>query len=211
MSQVISSKSPEATVGEVRDAAAEEVFVAPASFAQQRLWFLHQLEPGSAAYNIPGAVRMEGRLDADALARCFDELVGRHETLRTNFAVVEEEPVQVVAAARPFLLAREDLRGVAEGALEDELHRRVALSAARPFDPEKDELLRATLFTLGEEEHVLLVVMDHIISDGWSMGVLIRELMALYGAFREGRPSPLAELEIQYLDYAEWQRQWLTG
>jgi amino acid adenylation domain-containing protein len=210
MSQAISSASQDANVGEVV-VTAEEALIAPASFAQQRLWFLHQLEPDSSAYNIAGAVRMEGRLDTAALARCFDELVSRHETLRTNFITVEEEPSQLIAPPRPFSLARVDLRDFPEQERETEARRRMEMLAERPFNLEKDELLRAALFTLGEEEHVLLLVMDHIISDGWSLGVLVRELMALYEAFSEGRPSPLHELEIQYLDYAEWQRNWLTG
>jgi amino acid adenylation domain-containing protein len=192
-------------------AAEEDVYLAPASFAQQRLWFLHQLEPESSAYNMSAAVRITGRLEADAMERSFAELVRRHETLRTGFVTVEERPMQVVALAASFRLERVDLREVAPAERERETRRLLARMSETPFELEKGGLLRAALLRLGEEEHVLGMVMDHIISDAWSMGVLIGELITLYRAFAEGRPSPLPELEIQYVDFAQWQREHLSG
>ena len=183
----------------------------PLSFAQQRLWFLDQLEPDSPAYNIPAAYRVAGRLDASALERAINEVVRRHEVLRTTFAVVDGEPVQIVA---PFLLVPlpvVDLRSLPADERESEALRLAVADAHRPFDLRRGPLLRARLLRLGEEGHVLFLNMHHIVSDGWSMGVLFRELSVLYGAFSRGESSPLADLPIQYADFALWQREWLQG
>ena len=177
------------------------------SFAQQRLWFLDLLEPGSPLYNIAAAVELTGRLDVAALAAALGEVVRRHEALRMTFRDVEGEPVQVLAeptVALPVI----DLQRVA-GAAES---RRLAhAEARRPFDLQQGPLLRLTLLKIEPERHRLLLTVHHIVSDGWSMGVLVRELGALYASFRAGHPSPLPELAIQYVDYAAWQRRRLSG
>ncbi|RKH16116.1 non-ribosomal peptide synthetase, partial [Corallococcus sp. CA047B] len=184
----------------------------PLSFAQQRLWFLDQLQPGSAQYNLPTAIRLSGRLDVPALERTFAELVRRHEALRTTFQVREGEPVQVITPiASTGTLRLIDLSARASEARQDEVRRIVETEVARPFDLSQGPLFRATLLTASEEEHVLVLVMHHAVSDGWSMRVLVREVVALYAAFAEGRESPLPELSVQYADYAAWQRGWLKG
>jgi len=183
----------------------------PLSFSQQRLWFLDQLEPGSSAYNLAGALRLAGPLDAAALGRVLDEIVRRHESLRTTFADVEGTPAQVAAAPALFPLPAVDLTGLPPGAREAEAARVAAAEAGRPFDLHRGPLLRMTLLRLGDGEHALVTVMHHIVSDGWSLGVLARELGALYRAFAAGEPSPLPELPVQYADFAAWQRRWLDG
>ncbi len=183
----------------------------PLSFAQQRLWFLDQLEPGSPLYNIPAAARLNGALDLGVFQRCLDELADRHEILRTTIATVHGRPQQVIDAGGAIPLAVVDLRGLAEQEREAEVRRRAAESARQPFDLERGPLLRVALLRLGDAEHVVLFTMHHIISDGWSMGVLIREIAALYDAFAAGRPSPLPALALQYADFAAWQRGWLHG
>jgi amino acid adenylation domain-containing protein len=183
----------------------------PLSYAQQRLWFLDQLEPGGAVYNIPAAMRLRGPLDVAALQASLNEVARRHEVLRTTFATVDGQPVQVIEAATEVRLRQIDLSAVVESEREAELQRLITQEAQRPFDLSQGPLLRVTLLRLAEDEHVLLVNMHHIISDGWSMEVLMRELAALYGAFQQGRPSPLPELPVQYADYAVWQRHWLQG
>ena len=181
------------------------------SFAQARLWFLEQLEPGSSAYNIPAAVRLTGSLDVAVLEQNLNEIVQRHEVLRTTFGMVSGEPRQVIAPALALTLRWVDLRDLPEAQQEIQVDRLATEEAQQPFDLAKGPLLRATLLHLGEAEHVLLLTMHHIVSDGWSMGVLIRELAALYQAFSTGKPSPLPQLPIQYADFAHWQRQWLQG
>ncbi|MEW5930636.1 MAG: amino acid adenylation domain-containing protein, partial [Gemmatimonadota bacterium] len=183
----------------------------PLSFAQERLWFIDRLEPGSAAYNVPVAWRLGGALDGAALERALGEVVRRHEALRTVFAEVDGSPVQVIAPFGGFALAVEDLSGFGEADREAALRRRAGEEAARPFELAAGPLFRAALLRLGAEDHVLLLSMHHIVSDEWSMGVLFRELSALYAAYREGGESPLAELAVQYADYAVWQREQLTG
>ncbi|XYI03830.1 non-ribosomal peptide synthase/polyketide synthase [Sorangium sp. So ce1128] len=183
----------------------------PLSFAQQRLWFLDQLEPGSAFYNIPAALRLTGPLDAGALERSFLEIARRHEALRTTFEVSLGEPRQVIAAEPAVTLATVDLSALAGEAQEAEVARRAAAEAEQPFSLTDGPLLRVTLLRLSRSEHVLLATMHHIVSDGWSLGVLLRELSALYGAFCAGRPSALPALPVQYADYAVWQRRWLSG
>jgi amino acid adenylation domain-containing protein/FkbM family methyltransferase len=182
----------------------------PLSFSQERLWFLEQLEPGNASYHLPVAVRFKGRLEAAALAGALAAIVARHEALRTRFVTVEGRPAQAISARVSLGLPSVDL-SLLTADREEEV-RRLALEAARqPFDLERGPLLRTRLLRLGEEENVLLLSMHHIVSDGWSMGVLVRELGALYRAAVEGRPSPLPALPIQYPDFAVWQREWLSG
>src|SRR6185436_2978742 len=172
----------------------------PLSFAQERLWFLDRLEPGSATYNIPVAWRLGGALDQAALERSLSEIVRRHEALRTTFAEVDGSPVQVVAPFGGFVLPVEDLSGLGEADRE---------AARRAFDLAAGPLFRAALLRLGDEDHVLLLSMHHIVSDGWSTGVFFRELSSLYAAYLAGRESPLPELGVQYADYAVWQREHL--
>ena len=191
--------------------ASEEVFVFPLSFAQQRLWFLHLLDPQSAAYNMPFALRLMGQLYIPALERTLNEIVRRHEVLRTTFDVLEEEPVQLIAAIQRLELPLTDLSDLPPQKREAETRRLTLQDALRPFDFARGPMLRASLLRLGAEEHVLSLTMHHIVSDGWSMGVLVHEVAALYTAFSTDRPSPLAELPIQYADYAHWQREWLSG
>ena len=183
---------------------------APLSFAQQRLWFLAQYEPAATVYNMPGAFRLSGRLDTAALKLSLNEIVRRHESLRTTFSVVDGEPVQVIAPPAEFSLPVLDLSDNFARAGEEA--QRVANEVAQQgFDLEKGPLFRSQLLKLGEDDHVLLLTMHHIVSDGWSMGVLHRELSALYRAFVHGEPSPLEELPLQYADFAVWQREWLQG
>ncbi|HEX7243080.1 MAG TPA: amino acid adenylation domain-containing protein, partial [Longimicrobiaceae bacterium] len=177
----------------------------PASFAQQRLWFVQQMDPGSAAYNMPSALRLRGRLDVGALERAFSELARRHETLRTVFAVVDGEPVQVVREPSPVVLPVADLRALPPEGREAEALRLAREEALRPFDLGADALLRARLLRLGDDEWALLLVLHHVVSDGWSAGILVGELSALYAG------SPLPPLPVQYADYAAWQREYLSG
>ncbi|MFP2903392.1 condensation domain-containing protein, partial [Corallococcus sp. 4LFB] len=158
------------------------------SFAQQRLWLIDQLEPGSALYNMPVAVRLEGDLHADVLERALQEVVRRHEALRTTFAQVEGAPVQVIHPDSILPLSLVDLSDVPETQRESETRARVETEMRRPFDLHTGPLLRTLLFKLSETEHVLVVTMHHIVSDGWSLGVLVREVAALYAAFSAGQP-----------------------
>jgi amino acid adenylation domain-containing protein len=183
----------------------------PVSFAQRRLWFLDQLEPGSASYHISRALRVKGRLDLPALRQSLEALLARHESLRTTFTWVDREPVQVISPARKMDVQVVDLTALEAGQRESEARRLAIAESQCPFNLARDQLLRVTLFQLDAEEYVLLLVMHHIVSDGWSMGILFRELAALYDAFAGGRPSPLPELPIQYADFALWQRQWFQG
>ncbi|MDO3623332.1 non-ribosomal peptide synthase/polyketide synthase [Ralstonia pseudosolanacearum] len=182
----------------------------PLSFAQQRLWFLAQMEGGSEAYHIPVGLRLKGELDEDALRRALDRIVARHEALRTRFEVQEGQAVQRVASADVgFALDCVDLQGQADR--EQALATLSEREANTPFDLEQGPLIRGRLVKLGEQEHVLLITMHHIVSDGWSQGVLARELGTLYEAYRAGNADPLPALPIQYADYAVWQRRWLEG
>ena len=183
----------------------------PLSFAQQRLWFLHQLEPDNPTYNMSIARRITGPLNVAALEQSLGEIVRRHEALRTNFATVEGQPVQVIASAPTFTLQVGDLRELPESEREDPALRLATEETQRPFDLPQDLLLRATLLRLGEEENILVLTTHQIVFDGQSKGVLIQELMTLYEAFSAGKPSPLPALPIQYADFAHWQRQWLQG
>ncbi|MBV9774709.1 MAG: amino acid adenylation domain-containing protein, partial [Gemmatimonadetes bacterium] len=177
----------------------------PLSMAQQRLWVLDQLEPGSAAYNMPMGVRLRGVLDLAALRRTMDALVARHEALRTTFAMVDGEPMQVVGEPAPVDMPLLDLSNLDAGERDARVLRMVQEEAGLPFDLTRGPLLRLTLLRLGEEEHVALFTMHHIVSDGWSMQVLVREVSALYSAFARGETPALPELEVQYPDFAAWQ------
>ncbi|MFN8596433.1 MAG: amino acid adenylation domain-containing protein [Anaerolineae bacterium] len=183
----------------------------PLSFAQQRLWFLEQLAPGSLFYNLPTALRLCGRLDVSALERSLNAIVQRHEALRTTFALVNDQPVQNIAPELTIALPRIDLRPLPHAEREAQAQRLMRDEAQQPFDLAQGPLLRARLIQLADEEHLALVTLHHIVSDGWSMGVLIKELAALYAAFTTDRPSPLPDLSLQYADFAHWQRRWLTG
>ncbi|HZF13330.1 MAG TPA: amino acid adenylation domain-containing protein [Thermoanaerobaculia bacterium] len=187
----------------------------PLSFSQQRLWFIDRLEPGSATFNLADALRFQGRLDPVLLARVLAEIVRRHEVLRTAFPVVDGHPVQQVAPPGPLPLPLADLAGLPAAAREREARRLAEAEAAAPFDLARGPLLRARLLRLGATDHLALFTLHHIVSDGWSLGVLVRELTALYAAGiseqASGEPSPLPELPIQYADFADWQRRHLTG
>ena len=180
------------------------------SFAQQRLWFIDQFEPGSSLYNIPMAVRLLGDLRLAALQESLDALVHRHESLRTTFAEQWGEAVQIIHEPAPFKLDIIDFSDLCTEERHQEANRLRRDEAQRPFDLVKGPLFRGCLLRVSEEEHVLLLTLHHIVSDGWSQGVLRRELSALYNAFCAGKPSPLPEQSFQYADYAAWQRSWLT-
>ncbi|WP_394823558.1 amino acid adenylation domain-containing protein [Pendulispora albinea] len=182
----------------------------PASHAQRRLWFFDQLEPGSPAFNMARRVRLVGRLDLDALEYAFNALLRRHEILRTTFEAEGGEPLQRIHAPSPRSLPRVDLSALAAPERAAEASRMAHEEARKPFDLEKGPLLRCTLLRFGEHEHELLATMHHIVTDGWSMGIFVRELATHYRAAHLGRPSAIDELPIQYADYALWQHQRLT-
>lgn len=183
----------------------------PLSFAQQRLWFISQLQQDNASYNVSGGVRMEGQLSVAALERAFGEVLRRHESLRTVIRQVDGEPVQVITDPPVFRLPKLDLQMVPADQRETEAQLLLTLDAQKPFNIEDASLFRATLLVLSPREHILLLTMHHIISDGMSRGVLVRELVQLYEAFANGGSSTLPELTIQYVDFAAWQREWLQG
>ncbi|HEY9832541.1 MAG TPA: amino acid adenylation domain-containing protein [Stenomitos sp.] len=187
----------------------ENLEEAPLSFAQARLWFLDQLEPGSSAYNIPAAVRLVGVLNGAVLEESLNAIIQRHEILRTKFVLVDEQPVQVITPSLTVTLPVVDWRQLTDP--EAEVQRLAAQEAEQPFDLTQGPLLRVTLLKLGETEHVLLFTIHHIIFDAWSREVLIRELAMLYESFSRGQSALLPELPIQYADFAYWQRQWLQG
>ncbi|MEH2372337.1 non-ribosomal peptide synthetase [Nostoc sp.] len=205
----------------------EEVFVFPASFAQQRLWFLDQLIPGNAIYNVPTVIRLTGSLKLAALEQTFNEIVRRHETLRTTFIVSDGLPLQAIPAESCAMLLEEppranassltiplsvlDLQQLSADEQEVKIKCIVTAEIEHPFDLSSGPLLRVKLLVLSETEHILLLNMHHIICDDWSMGVLIRELGTLYAAFAQNQLSPLLELPLQYADFAHWQREWLQG
>ena len=183
----------------------------PLSFAQERLWVLDQLSGGSAAYNVYAALRLRGPLDVAALEGALAELLRRHDTLRTRFPSVDGRAVQRVADHIPLPIERADLSSLDEAEREARVSERVEAEIQRPFDLENGPVVRFLLLRVGAEEHVLVTTTHHVVSDGWSLGVVNAELAALYEAFAAGRPSPLEPLPIQYGDFAEWQREWLTG
>lgn len=184
----------------------------PLSFSQQRLWFLDQLETASPLYNIGLIVRIPSSLNLALLEQSFNDVVRRHEILRTRFVQVEDRIEQVIAPSQKIELLLADLTGPPDSVRRSELLALANREARRPFDLTRESLLRASLVKLGEEEHALLITMHHIVSDGWSMGILASELFGTpHEALASGRPSPLADLPIQYVDFAQWQREQLTG
>ncbi|MDP9120334.1 MAG: amino acid adenylation domain-containing protein, partial [Acidobacteriota bacterium] len=196
-------------IGPVPRAAAD----LPLSFAQQRLWFIDQLE-GGALYNMPISLRMSGQLSVAVLSRVLGEVARRHEVLRTVFSAaggVARQIIRPPVSPAGFEIPLVDLTQLSPGLREPVAAGWISAEARRPFDLGRGPLLRARLWRLGETEHVLLVALHHIVSDGWSLGVLVREVTALYTAFSSGQPSPLAELPVQYADFAAWQRSWLSG
>ena len=181
----------------------------PLSFAQQWMWLLNQLQPDSAAYNEPTAVRLTGSLNVTVLEQSLNEIVRRHDILRTTITTVEGEPVQAIQETIPLTLPVVDLQALSENEQEVQIQKLATEEFQQRFDLAQGPLLRVKLLRLAEEEHVFLLTMHHIVSDGWSLGVLFGELAALYRAFSSEKPSPLPELPIQYADFAQWQRQWL--
>jgi amino acid adenylation domain-containing protein/non-ribosomal peptide synthase protein (TIGR01720 family) len=185
--------------------------IAPVSFAQQRLWFLDQLEPNNSAYNITATMRLSGLLNVAVLEQSLNEIVRRHDGLRTTFAVIEGKTMQVVSPTLHLTLLVVDLGELAGSEREARIQQLAVDELRHPFDLARGPLVRATLLRLGSAEHIFLFTMHHIISDGWSNGVFIRQATALYEAYLAGRPSPLPELPIQYTDFSVWQRGWLQG
>lgn len=200
--------SPEADV--IARAADADAY--PLSFSQQRLWFLDQMAPGNAFYNEPLlALHIEGPLDRDALAAAIDTIVRRHASLRTRFASADGRPVQIIAPPTAVPIACHDLRGLPPEQREAELRRLAQEEAARPFDLTRGPLLRVSLIRLDEHEHTALLEMHHIITDGWSNRLLLREILVLYAAISHGQPNALPEVPIRYVDFAVWQRERLSG
>jgi amino acid adenylation domain-containing protein len=183
----------------------------PLSYSQQRLWFLNQLEPGSPAYNISAMYRMRGQLNVAALEQTINEIVRRHDSLRTTFHNVDGSPVARIAPDLSLSLIPQNVAGADQAAREAELSRLARQEATTSFDLATGPLVRATLLRVGEEDHALVIVVHHIVGDGWSGTLIAGELAALYEAFAHERPSPLPELAVQYTDFAVWQRQWLAG
>ena len=183
----------------------------PLSYAQQRLWFLAQLEPESSFYNMPIAVRLSGRLNLEALERSLAEVIRRHESLRTSFSTLDEQPVQLIAPQVTLSLPLIDLSHLSHAEQATQLEQEATAEAGRGFDLREAPLLRVRMLRLAQDEHVLLLTMHHIITDAWSLEVLLREIAALYEAYERGEESPLEELEVQYGDYAVWQRERLKG
>ncbi|HEX6435453.1 MAG TPA: amino acid adenylation domain-containing protein, partial [Gemmatimonadales bacterium] len=184
---------------------------APVSFAQKRLWFLDQLQPGRPLYNVPCRAWLYGRLDVGALRRALNEIVARHESLRTTFPAVNGEPIQSISPELALDLPVIDLTTAPAETREPEVRRLATVQARETFDLARGPLIRARLLRLAADEHALIVTLHHIIADGWSVGVLFRELGTLYEAFCQGKSSPLADLPIQYADYALTQNDWLRG
>ena len=179
----------------------------PLSFAQQRLWFLDRLVPNSPFYNVPAGIRIRAALDVPALRRTLDEIVRRHEVLRTSFVEVANKPVQRVAAQCQVPFRVVDLRGLDAATRDREVQRLAGEDARQPFDLVRGPLIRAAVLRLDEQDYVFLINLHHVVADGWSMGILVDEIKAIYAAFQSGLPSPLAELDIQYADFALWQHQ----
>ncbi|HEX5760250.1 MAG TPA: condensation domain-containing protein, partial [Thermoanaerobaculia bacterium] len=183
----------------------------PLSFAQERIWFLDQLEPGSPFYSVPAAVRLSGALRADLFARSLGEVVRRHQVLRTTFPTFDGRALQLVAPAAAVAVPVVDLTALPPAARGPEARRWAEREARRPFDLARGPLLRCALLRLADADHFCILTLHHIVCDGWSIEILIREVAALYAAFHAGRPSPLPELAIQYADFARWQRERLRG
>ncbi len=183
----------------------------PLSFAQQRLWFLSQLDPDSAVNNIGIALRMKGNLNVSAVERALAEIVGRHEDLRTSFVRVNGVPHAVIGDGKNWALQVMDAKHLVDGGVDSELHRHASRLTFQPFDMSRGPLFCAHLLTIAPDDHVLALTMHHIVSDGWSIGVLVREFSELYSAYAEGRQPSLPPLAIQYVDFAAWQRAWLES
>ncbi|MBD2682798.1 MULTISPECIES: non-ribosomal peptide synthetase [Nostoc] len=183
----------------------------PLSFAQQRLWFLDQLEPGSANYNMTAGIVLSGKLQVNALEQALAKILQRHEVLRTTFKMVNGSPVQVITDALTVTLPIIDLQALPTSEQSSAVQRWAKNETEQPFDLENGLLLRVVLLKLAQESHVLLLTIHHIVFDGWSVDIFIHELSSLYSAFSTGVPSSLPELPIQYADFAHWQRQWLRG
>jgi amino acid adenylation domain-containing protein len=211
MSQYFSENSSPAAEKKFNIPEEAEAFIFPTSFAQARLWFLNQLVSGNPFYNVSTALRLTGRLNLTALEETFNEIVRRHETLRTTFVLMEGQPMQAIAPTLTIPLPLIDLRHLSATERETQARQLTTAEAQRPFNLTTSPLLRVTLLQLDQAEYLLLINLHHIVADGWSIGVLIRELGALYTAFLEEKPLLLPELPIQYADFALWQREWLVG
>ncbi|QMS88318.1 amino acid adenylation domain-containing protein [Nostoc edaphicum CCNP1411] len=183
----------------------------PLSFAQQRLWFIHQISPDSTAYNMLEALRLDGSPNIGALEQSLSELIRRHEILRTTFPTVDGNPIQLIAPPTALTLPIHDLQGLSTEEQTEQIRQIAKSIASELFDLAAEPLVQFTLLQLNSQEYVLLLKMHHIIYDGWSLSIFFRELSQLYAAFTQGLPNPLAQLPIQYADFAVWQRQWLTG
>ncbi len=207
--QAVASRARRDTIAPLTPVEREGAF--PLSFAQERLWFIDRLNPGSAQYNMPEALRLRGRLDLPALVASLTEIERRHEVLRTVFVEIGGEPRQRVLPATPAPVPQVDLSDLPQGIRDREARRLALLEAARPFELSRDRMFRVMLVRLDSDEHLALWTMHHIASDGWSMDLFMEELTALYDAFSRGLASPLADLPLQYGDFAIWQRGWLKG
>lgn len=183
----------------------------PVSFAQQRLWFLDQLDSGTSSYNIAAAVRLTGKLDIEALRNALESIVHRHESLRTIFTHEKSETYQQILAPGCWVLPMEDLSTLQSEHRDKVLQKRIFSEAGTPFELSTGPLLRTTLLRCSPNEHVLLITMHHIISDAWSTGILVREVSALYSAFKQGTQANLAPMQVQYADFSQWQREYLQG
>ncbi len=183
----------------------------PLSFAQQRLWFLDRLMPDAFSYNTPLAYRITGPLDVKALEKSINQLVARHEVLRTTITLVEGEPAQNIASEVRLSLQVSDLELVPGTESEEVLQREVQYEAQQPFDLSAGPVIRTRLLRIAADDHLLVVTLHHIVADGWSIGVFAADLSALYGAAIKGKKAPLPQLPVQYADYAAWQREWLKG
>ncbi|HYG10501.1 MAG TPA: condensation domain-containing protein, partial [Pyrinomonadaceae bacterium] len=185
--------------------------VFPLSFAQQRMWFLYQMEPASPFYNVALKLHFKGALILHAVEQALNEILRRHEVLRTTFSLMDGSPVQIISAPIGIDLPVLDLRGLSAAEREREVGRITEEESRRPFELEKGPVLRTTLLRLDEQEHTLLLVTHHIVVDGWAIGILVREFASLYEAFAAHRPSPLPPLALQYVDFARQQQEWLEG
>ena len=183
----------------------------PLSFAQESLWFLHQLQPENVSDHLYVGFRINGPLQIDSLKRSFKEIVKRHEILRTTFPGVDGKPVQIITSQLNLNISEIDLSNLSGSEKAEEAQRLAIAEAQKPFEFESEHLLRVKLLILGKDEYILLFTMHHIISDGFSFDILFSELSALYEAYTSGKPYPLEDLPIQYADYACWQRQWMQG
>ena len=219
MSQKVEEQVPDLSLAErrallaalLRQQQGSEVHISPLSFAQQRLWFLSQLEPDNPSYNVHQTFRLAGELDVKALEQTLNYIVARHESLRTRFKAMDGQPVQIVSGLHEVNLIFANLEDLPEAEREPEARRLANAEAWRPFDLSRDFPLRAKLTRLDHDHHWLLLTMHHIAGDGWSMGILGRELSKIYEALTTNQPIDLPELPVQYADFAEWQREWLQG